>query len=51
MAITPAEFELLRQAFQEAAANKVLLYDIMTERFEITEHPPARIGPHARGLR
>jgi predicted dehydrogenase len=36
MAITPADFELLRKAFVEAAKNKVLLYDIMTERFEIT---------------
>jgi predicted dehydrogenase len=36
MAITPANFELLRHSFQEAAAKKVLLYDIMTERFEIT---------------
>ena len=36
MAITPANFDLLRQAFARAAANKVLLYDIMTERYEIT---------------
>ena len=36
MAITPKEFELLRKAFAQAAAEKVLLYDIMTERFEIT---------------
>jgi predicted dehydrogenase len=36
MAITPANFDLLRQAFTRAAANKVLLYDIMTERYEIT---------------
>jgi predicted dehydrogenase len=36
MAITPADFEKLKQAFELAAANKVLLYDIMTERFEIT---------------
>jgi predicted dehydrogenase len=36
MAITPADFNLLRQAFTRAAANKVLLYDIMTERYEIT---------------
>ena len=35
MAITPANFDLLRQAFERAAANKVLLYDIMTERYEI----------------
>lgn len=36
MAITPADFEKLKQAFAVAADNKVLLYDIMTERFEIT---------------
>ena len=36
MAITPADFTLLRQAFRRAAANQVLLYDIMTERYEIT---------------
>jgi predicted dehydrogenase len=35
MAITPANFDLLRQAFERAAANQVLLYDIMTERYEI----------------
>ena len=36
MAITPADFKLLQKAFRRAAANKVLLYDIMTERYEIT---------------
>ena len=36
MAITPTDFELLCKAFTRAAANKVLLYDIMTERYEIT---------------
>ena len=36
MAITPTDFEFLRKAFSRAAANKVLLYDIMTERYEIT---------------
>jgi predicted dehydrogenase len=36
MAITPANFDLLRKAFTRCAANKVLLYDIMTERYEIT---------------
>ena len=35
MAITPAGFDLLRKAFDRAAARKVLLYDIMTERYEI----------------
>ena len=35
MAITPANFDRLREAFDRAAANKVLLYDIMTERYEI----------------
>ena len=32
----PADFSLLRKAFTRAAQNKVLLYDIMTERYEIT---------------
>jgi predicted dehydrogenase len=36
MAITPTDFKRLRKAFSRAAANKVLLYDIMTERYEIT---------------
>jgi predicted dehydrogenase len=36
MAINPENFELLRQAFDMAQQNGVLLYDIMTERFEIT---------------
>jgi predicted dehydrogenase len=36
MAITPADFQQLRQAFTVAASNHVLLYDIMTERCEIT---------------
>jgi predicted dehydrogenase len=36
MAITPADFQKLRHAFEIAAEQKVLLYDIMTERFEIT---------------
>jgi predicted dehydrogenase len=36
MANTPADFQKLRQAFEVAAEQKVLLYDIMTERFEIT---------------
>ena len=35
MAITPADFEKLQQAFAIAATNHVLLYDIMTERCEI----------------
>jgi predicted dehydrogenase len=36
MAITPQDFDALKQAFRMAAKNKVLLYDIMTERYEIT---------------
>lgn len=36
MAIDVAGFELLKKAFATAAQNKVLLYDIMTERYEIT---------------
>lgn len=36
MAINTASFEMLKKAFDDAAANDLLLYDIMTERFEIT---------------
>jgi predicted dehydrogenase len=36
MAITPDDFVRLQQAFAVAASNHVLLYDIMTERYEIT---------------
>jgi len=36
MAITPADFRLLEKAFVEARKRRVLLYDIMTERYEIT---------------
>jgi predicted dehydrogenase len=36
MAIDQQGFESLRKAFDNAAAKKVLLYDIMTERYEIS---------------
>jgi len=36
MVIDPAKFPLLEQSFKEADKNGVLLYDIMTERHEIT---------------
>lgn len=36
MVITPNEFDMLREAFRVAEQNGVLLYDVMTERFEIT---------------
>ena len=36
MAISPEDFILLEQAFKVAEENDVLLYDIMTERYEIT---------------
>jgi predicted dehydrogenase len=36
MAINAQNFELLKQAFEAAERNGVLLYDIMTERSEIT---------------
>jgi predicted dehydrogenase len=36
MAITPADYKKLEQAFAAAKTKDVLLYDIMTERFEIT---------------
>ncbi|MFN5760785.1 MAG: oxidoreductase, partial [Sphingobacteriales bacterium] len=34
MVIQPTSFSLLEKAFQEAKKNNVLLYDIMTERYE-----------------
>ncbi|MGC4233325.1 MAG: putative oxidoreductase C-terminal domain-containing protein [Niabella sp.] len=36
MVIDANGFEVLREAFNIAAKNKVLLYDIMTERYQIT---------------
>ncbi len=36
MCVTPENFELLKEAFASAEKNGVLLYDIMTERSEIT---------------
>ncbi len=36
MAINSEGFALLKEAFASAEKNKVLLYDIMTERYEIT---------------
>ena len=36
MVITPEEFPKLEQAFNVAAEKGVLLYDIMTERYEVT---------------
>ncbi|RYE19185.1 MAG: oxidoreductase [Sphingobacteriales bacterium] len=38
MAIDKANFELLKTAFVTAAEKKLLLYDIMTERYEITNN-------------
>ena len=36
MAITPKDLELLREAYRVAKEKGVILYDIMTERYEIT---------------
>ena len=36
MAINTQSFELLKESFADAAEKDLLLYDIMTERFEIT---------------
>jgi predicted dehydrogenase len=56
MAVTPADFELLREAFAAAERNGVLLYDIMTERSEIATilqreliAVPALFGAFERG--
>src|SRR5260221_11042924 len=36
MVITPDGFDAIQEAFANAGKNRVLLYDIMTERYEIT---------------
>lgn len=36
MAINALDFEILRQSFTDAASKKLILYDLMTERSEIT---------------
>ena len=36
MIISPEKFEQLKEAFEVAEENGVLLYDIMTERYEIS---------------
>jgi len=36
MCIDATDFELLKATFESAAKNKILMYDIMTERYEIT---------------
>lgn len=38
MAIDKAHFEMLKAAFASAAERKLVLYDIMTERYEITNN-------------
>lgn len=56
MVITPDKFPLLLEAFDRAEENGVLLYDIMTERYEITtilqkelSHIPAVFGELRKG--
>jgi predicted dehydrogenase len=56
MAINPGNFKLLKEAFESAERNNVLLYDIMTERYEITSilqkeimNLPAVFGEIERG--
>ena len=56
MVITPEKFGELEEAFKIAKENKVLLYDIMTERYEITSmlekelsHTPALFGKLQKG--
>ncbi len=39
MIITPEDFPKLEEAFRVAAEKGILVYDIMTERFEVTTHP------------
>ncbi|HWQ90510.1 MAG TPA: putative oxidoreductase C-terminal domain-containing protein [Clostridia bacterium] len=56
MAINPGDFKLLRKAFDRAEKKDVLLYDIMTERHEITSmmqrelaHMPEVFGSFEKG--
>jgi predicted dehydrogenase len=56
MVIRPEEFPVLEEALGTAGANGVVLYDIMTERYEITSilqkrlsHIPALFGELAPG--
>jgi predicted dehydrogenase len=56
MAINPENFEMLKECFQIANRKNVLLYDIMTERHEITSilqkelaHIPAIYGEQEPG--
>ncbi len=56
MVISGSEFSKLEESFATAAKNKVLLYDIMTERYEITtmlqrafSRQPALFGTLERG--
>lgn len=56
MVIDAAGYEVLKQAFEVAEAKDVLLYDIMTERYEITTmlqkelaHQPAIFGELKKG--
>lgn len=56
MVIHPTSFPILEKAFQEAKKKNVLLYDIMTERYEITtmiqkelSHTPAIFGTLLKG--
>lgn len=44
MAITPKDFQMLREAFTVATSNHVLLWDIMTERHEITSALQAELS-------
>ncbi len=47
MAITPADFRLLEKAFIEARNRGLFLYDIMTERYEITTILQRALSRHA----
>ncbi|MFC2087523.1 putative oxidoreductase C-terminal domain-containing protein [Bacteroidota bacterium] len=49
MVITPETFPILEQAFEEADKRGVLLYDIMTERYEITTMLQKKLA-HVTGI-
>ena len=51
MCIDAAGFEKLKTSFKTAAQKHLLLYDVMTERYEITTMPAKGFGQRPGSLR
>ncbi len=47
MVIKPEKFSMLKEALAQAQENDILLYDIMTERFEITTLLQRKLSQHS----